>query len=153
MSCQVHSRYIVRVLLLQMNSTSFSIMLAPYATIDVLAEAQVLKSSTPEHVALYAHQALCHSQSIMLLTLYAWCGTKPVSSSPCVIRLFLAPYRKLMTVANDQHAKECELEHQSESILMEELGRLLGEVKASARYESHVDAPSFVPPSAPACAH
>ena len=58
-----------------------------------------------------------------------------------------------MTVANDQHAKECELEHQSESILMEELGRLLGEVKASARCEFHVDAPSFVPPSAPACAH
>ena len=38
-----------------------------------------------------------------------------------------------MTVANDQHAKECELEHQSEGVLMEELGRLLGEVKASAR--------------------
>ena len=38
-----------------------------------------------------------------------------------------------MTVANDQHAKECEMEHQSEGVLMEELGRLLGEVKASAR--------------------
>ena len=60
MSCQVHSKYIMVVLLLQMNCTSFSIMLAPCATIDVLAEAQVLKSSTPEHVALYAHQALCH---------------------------------------------------------------------------------------------
>ena len=41
-----------------------------------------------------------------------------------------------MTVASDQHAKECELEHQSETLLMEELGRLLGEVKASARYTS-----------------
>jgi hypothetical protein len=38
-----------------------------------------------------------------------------------------------MTVANDQHAKKCEMEHQSEGVLMEELGRLLGEVKASAR--------------------
>ena len=38
-----------------------------------------------------------------------------------------------MTVANDQHAKTCEMEHQSEGVLMEELGRLLGEVKASAR--------------------
>lgn len=38
-----------------------------------------------------------------------------------------------MTAANSQHAKECEEEHESEGILMEELGRLLGEVKASAR--------------------
>ena len=42
--------------------------------------------------------------------------------------------RKLMTVAKQQHAKECEREHQSEGMLMEELGRLLGEFKASARY-------------------
>ena len=43
-----------------------------------------------------------------------------------------------MTVANDQHAKECEMEHQSEGVLMEELGRLLGEVKASARSAIHM---------------
>ncbi len=42
-----------------------------------------------------------------------------------------------MTVANDQHAKKCEMEHQSEGVLMEELGRLLGEVKASARCAVH----------------
>ncbi len=42
-----------------------------------------------------------------------------------------------MTVANDQHAKTCEMEHQSEGVLMEELGRLLGEVKASARSGVH----------------
>lgn len=47
--------------------------------------------------------------------------------------VLLPAARKLMTVASDQHAKECELEHQSETLLMEELGRLLGEVKASAR--------------------
>ncbi|KAA6419094.1 MAG: hypothetical protein FRX49_10834 [Trebouxia sp. A1-2] len=47
--------------------------------------------------------------------------------------VLLPAARKLMTVANDQHAKECEMEHQSEGVLMEELGRLLGEVKASAR--------------------
>lgn len=39
-----------------------------------------------------------------------------------------------MTVAKQQHAKECERQHQSEGVLMEELGRLLGEFKASARY-------------------
>ena len=38
-----------------------------------------------------------------------------------------------MTSANAQHAKDCEQEHESEGLLMEELGRLLGEVKASAR--------------------
>ena len=38
-----------------------------------------------------------------------------------------------MTVANTQHAMTCEIEHQSEGALLEELGRLLGEVKASAR--------------------
>ncbi|DBB01633.1 hypothetical protein WJX77_010630 [Trebouxia sp. C0004] len=47
--------------------------------------------------------------------------------------VLLPAARKLMTVANDQHAKKCEMEHQSEGVLMEELGRLLGEVKASAR--------------------
>lgn len=41
--------------------------------------------------------------------------------------------RKLMTVAKQQHAKECERQHHSEGVLMEELGRLLGEFKASAR--------------------
>lgn len=39
-----------------------------------------------------------------------------------------------MTVAKQQHAKECERQHHSEGVLMEELGRLLGEFKASARY-------------------
>lgn len=39
-----------------------------------------------------------------------------------------------MTVAKQQHAKECERQHQSEGMLMEQLGRLLGEFKASARY-------------------
>ena len=39
-----------------------------------------------------------------------------------------------MTVAKQQHAKECERQHQSEGVLMEQLGRLLGEFKASARY-------------------
>ena len=56
---------------------------------------------------------LCHSTS-----------SSPQHTSGC---------RKLMTAANSQHAKECEEEHESEGILMEELGRLLGEVKASAR--------------------
>lgn len=41
--------------------------------------------------------------------------------------------RKLMTAGNAQHAQECEQEHETEGLLMEELGRLLGEVKASAR--------------------
>ena len=41
--------------------------------------------------------------------------------------------RKLMTAANAQHAQDCEQEHESEGLLMEELGRLLGEVKASSR--------------------
>lgn len=41
--------------------------------------------------------------------------------------------RKLMTAASAQHAQECEQEHETEGLLMEELGRLLGEVKASAR--------------------
>ena len=45
--------------------------------------------------------------------------------------------RKLMTVTKQQHARECEKEHQSESLLMEELGRLLGEFKASARCGLH----------------
>ena len=39
-----------------------------------------------------------------------------------------------MTVAKQQHAKECERQHHSEGLLMEQLGRLLGEFKASARY-------------------
>lgn len=39
-----------------------------------------------------------------------------------------------MTAANAQHAQDCEQEHESEGLLMEELGRLLGEVKASSRY-------------------
>lgn len=51
-----------------------------------------------------------------------------------------------MTVAKQQHARECEQEHQSENVLMEELGRLLGEFKASARYN-----PPPSPPLPPRC--
>ena len=58
----------------------------------------------------------------------------------------LWPRRKLMTVAKQQHARECEQEHQSENVLMEELGRLLGEFKASARYN-----PPPSPPLPPRC--
>lgn len=48
--------------------------------------------------------------------------------------LLVMPLRRRLSSSDEDQCLECQAEHENEGLLLEDIGRLLGDVRASARF-------------------